>query len=72
MSTKRYTLLKQPEKVILTICEHLGKQVYQTEENQQQGSQQLKWNAEGCIVGVYYYRLQVGDEVANGKMVKLR
>jgi hypothetical protein len=64
--------LKQPEKVILTIYNQMGKQVYQTEENQSQGKQQLIWNAERYPDGIYYYRLQVGDAVANGKIVKAR
>ncbi len=53
--------LKQPETVTLTIYDYMGKQVYQTKENQAQGTQQLIWNAEGYAEGVYYYKLQVGD-----------
>jgi hypothetical protein len=64
--------LNQPEKVWLSIYNHLGQLVYQTQENQPQGSQQLIWSAEGYAEGVYYYRLQVGDAVANGKMVKVK
>ncbi len=64
--------LKQPEKVTLTIYNHMGKQVYQTQETQPQGKQQLIWNAEGYADGIYYYRLKVGDAVANGKMVKVK
>jgi hypothetical protein len=29
-------------------------------------------NVERYAEGVYYYRLEVGDAVANGKMVKVR
>lgn len=50
----------------------MGKQVYQAEEDQTQGNQEIVWNAEMRPEGVYYYRIQVGDEVANGKMVKVR
>jgi photosystem II stability/assembly factor-like uncharacterized protein len=64
--------LHQPEKVTLSIYNHLGQIVYQTQENQPQGSQQLIWNADGYSEGVYYYRLEVGDAIANGKMVKVR
>jgi len=64
--------LKQPEKVVLTIYNHLGQLIYQTQENQQQGKQQFIWNAEVYPDGVYYYRLQIGELVANGKMVKVR
>jgi len=64
--------LQQPEKVTLSIFNHLGQLVYQTEENQPKGSQQLIWNAEGYADGIYYYRLQVGDAIANGKIVKVK
>lgn len=64
--------LQQPERVTLRIYDFLGKQVYQTQENQSQGQQQLIWNAEGYADGVYYYRLQIGDAVVSGKMVKVR
>ena len=64
--------LKQPEKVSLTIYNHLGQLVCKVEENQRQGKQQLIWNVEGFADGVYYYRLQVGDAVANGKVLKVR
>ena len=64
--------LKYPEKVMLMIYDYLGKQVYQTEENQQQGKQKLKWNADRYADGIYYYRLQVGKQTANGKMMKVK
>ena len=64
--------LKQPEKVILAIYNHLGQIVFQTQENQPLGRQQIKWNAERFADGIYYYSLQVGDEIANGKTVKVR
>jgi hypothetical protein len=70
ISTTMSYELKQPEKVTLSIYKHLGQLIYQTKENQPQGKQQLIWNAEGYADGIYYYRLQVGDAVANGKMVK--
>ncbi|MEE4260848.1 MAG: T9SS type A sorting domain-containing protein [Bacteroidales bacterium] len=64
--------LKQPEKITLIIYDHLGKPVFQTKEIQPQSKQQLIWNAEGYANGIYYYRLKVSDEVANGKIVKVR
>ena len=64
--------LKEPEKVTLSIYNHLGQIFYQTQETQPQDKQQFIWNAEGYAEGVYYYRLKVGDTVANGKMVKVR
>ena len=64
--------LKQPEKVSLMIYNHLGQLVHKTQENQPQGKQQIIWNAEGLPDGIYYFRLQVGEQFANGKMVKVR
>ena len=64
--------LQQPEKISLSIYNHLGQLVYQTQENQSQGKQQLLWNGEGYTDGIYYYRLQAGEQVANGKMVKVK
>jgi hypothetical protein len=63
--------LQQQEKVTLSIFNHLGQLVYQTEDQQPQCKQKLIWNAEGYTEGVYYYRLKAGDAVANGKMVKV-
>ena len=70
-TTLSYELL-QPEKVSLTIYNHLGQLIYQEEENQPKGKQQLIWNAERYADGIYYYRLKVSDAVANGKLVKVR
>lgn len=64
--------LQQSDKVILKIYNHLGQLIYRAEENQPQGKQQLIWNAENYADGIFYYRLQVGAAVANGKMVKVR
>jgi len=63
--------LKQPEKVTLTIYDYLGKLIYQIDKNQIKGKQQLIWNADGLPDGIYYFRLQAGEQVANGKMVKV-
>jgi len=64
--------LNQPETVSMSIYNHLGQLIYQSQENQQQGKQQLIWNAEKFADGIYYYRLQAGEQAANGKMVKVR
>lgn len=70
-TTLSYELL-QPEKISLMIFNQLGQIVFQLEEIQLQGTQQLIWNAEHFSEGVYYYNLKVGDAVANGKMVKVK
>ena len=64
--------LQLSSQIRLCIYNQLGQLIYQTQENQPQGKQQLIWNAEGYAEGLYYYQLKVGDEVANGKMLKVR
>ena len=64
--------LKQLQEVTLAIYNYLGEQVEVVQENQPQGKQQLIWNAEGLSDGIYYYSLQAGEQVSNGKIVKVR
>ena len=64
--------LKEPETVLLSVFNQLGQLVYQHSEEQTQGSQQLQWNSKGLAEGVYYYQLQVGDQTAKGKLVKVK
>lgn len=66
-----YTL-KQPSTVLLSIFNQLGQLVYQQSEEQQQGEQQLQWDASKQTEGLYFYRLEVGDAIANGKIVKVK
>jgi len=70
-TTIEYTL-KQPSSVQLSVFNQLGQLVYQHSEDKQQGEQQLRWDAQGLAEGVYYYRLKAGDQVVNGKLVKVR
>ncbi|MCB2201227.1 T9SS type A sorting domain-containing protein [bacterium] len=62
--------LKQPSLVQFSIFNQLGQLVYQHTENQQQGIQRLRWDANGHPEGLYYYLLQTGDQTATGKLVK--
>jgi len=64
--------IKQPEKVSLKIYNPLGQLIYQTQDNQQQGKQELIWNAEGCAEGIYYYNLQAGKQMFSGKIIKVK
>jgi hypothetical protein len=57
----------------LIIYNHLGQQIETLVKNyQQQGKHQAVWNAEGLPAGIYFYRLQAGEQSATGKMVKIR
>lgn len=64
--------LQQPSPVQLSVFNQLGQLVYQHSEEQRQGSQQLQWQAVDQPEGLYYYQLKVGDQVVNGKLVKVR
>jgi len=64
--------LKAPSTVQLSVYNQLGQLVYLHSEDQSQGSQQLNWKAQDMPEGLYYYRLQAGEQTANGKMVKVR
>jgi hypothetical protein len=54
----------------LNIYNQLGQLVYQHSEEQAQGEQQLRWQAEDQPDGLYFYRLKVDEQVAIGKLVK--
>lgn len=64
--------LKEPSTVQLSVFNQLGQLVYQHSEKQTQGIQKLHWDAEDQPEGLYYYRVQSGDQQATGKLVKTR
>jgi len=69
-TTLSYTLDK-PENVHFTIYNVQGRIVFMMQENQAKGLQRMEWNAEGLPAGMYYFRMQAGDKVGGGKMVKM-
>ncbi len=68
-----YTAIKynltNPQRVALTIFNHLGKQVDLIRQHQLAGKQSLTWQPQGLPPGMYYFTLQAGDQVSTGKMV---
>ncbi len=58
----------QPSKVIFSIFNNFGKQVKVIQQKSNSGKQQLVWNAQGLPSGMYFFRLQAGDQVAQGKI----
>jgi len=72
ITTIEYELLK-PGKVQLVIFNHLGQQVDELVNMQQAiGKYQAAWNTEGRPAGMYYYRLQAGDNMVTCKIVKMK
>ena len=72
-STSIEYTLKNPGKVVLAVFNHLGQQIETLVNHpQQKGKHQVTWNAEGQPAGIYFYRLQAGEQQATGKMVVIR
>jgi hypothetical protein len=64
--------LSKPENVHFTVYNVQSQIVYTIEERREKGEQEIQWNAEGLPAGMYYFRIQAGDKVGGGKMVKLQ
>jgi hypothetical protein len=70
-TTFSYTIHK-PSTVIIRIFNSKGQQIDEIVQDQQKGEQQVQWNAKGLPAGIYYYRIQAGEQVGGGKMVLLK
>ncbi len=70
-TTFNYTL-QGPTTVQICIYNQIGEQVEVIWQQQNSGKQQVIWNAEGLPSGVYFYRMQAGEQVSLGKMVLVR
>ena len=64
--------LDHSSEVTLTIFNHLGKQVDIIRQYQQPGKQSITWQPQELPPGLYYFTLHAGDQVATGKMMKVR
>lgn len=64
--------LHQPSTVQLTIFNHFGQQVDFIQQNQFHGKQQVTWDASDQPAGMYYFRLEAGEQVSTGKLLLLR
>jgi len=72
-STRIEYNLREPAKISLMVYNHLGQQMETlVNQHQQQGKHQAIWNAESLPAGIYFYRLQAGEQLATGKMEVLR
>lgn len=70
-STNIEYTLSQSTEVTISFFNQFGKQVDFIQQKQQQGKQQIVWNAEGLPAGIYFSRLQAGDHLSKGKIVKI-
>jgi hypothetical protein len=68
--TISYTL-DSPENIRFTVYNVQSQIVYTIEEWRERGEQHLQWNADGLPAGLYYFRIQTGEKVGGGKMVKM-
>jgi len=64
--------LNKPSIVTISIFNFLCQLIDKIEQKQAGGEQQVQWNAEGLPAGIYYFRIQAGEKVGGGKMVKMR
>jgi polyhydroxybutyrate depolymerase len=64
--------LNQPETATITFYNQFGKLVDVIEVNQQKGLNRFIWTPENLADGVYYFRLEAGEQIASGKVVRLR
>ena len=64
--------LEQPITVTIRIYDYLGKEIELIQNYQFRGKHTSVWNATGQPNGIYFYRLQAGNQTASGKMVKVR
>ena len=65
--------LNESGEVSLTIYNHIGQRVgILINHSQQQGSHQVTWDASGFPAGLYFYKLQAGEQYATGKMIVVK
>ena len=69
-TTLEYTLNYQ-QTVTITFYNQFGKIVDRIEQKQSAGIQQVVWTPE-LTMGVYFYRLEAGEQVASGKVLLVR
>jgi len=70
-TTIEYTL-NSPQIVIITFYDNFGREVDRITQHQQQGNQKVIWTPEGLNEGIYYFRVEAGSKVVEGKVVLVR
>jgi len=64
--------LTQPETVSVSFYNQFGNLVDVIKENQQLGLNNVEWTPRNFADGIYYFRLQAGEQVSSGKMMLMR
>ncbi len=71
-----YTIIRYelscPTQIQIAIFNHLGKQIEFIQQYQLAGKQHVSWDASSQPSGVYYFRMQAGEQLSSGKMVVVR
>ena len=71
--TTYYYTLTEPSQVILMIYNAYGKLIdTPVNEYQQGGNHQVIWNAENLPPGVYYCRIETGNQLNSKKIIKMK
>jgi len=69
-TTIEYTL-SQPQTITFTFFNQFAKEVDRIEQKQSAGKQQVVWTPE-LPDGMYYFRLEAGEQIESGKLVLVR
>jgi arabinogalactan endo-1,4-beta-galactosidase len=64
--------LDEPNKVVIEIYDISGKQIASFTKVHAIGTQKFLWDAELLKSGIYYYRLESNNQVAYGKLLKVK
>ena len=70
-TTIKYTLDK-PANVRINIYDNLGNRINNIEKYQEAGEHQAIFNAENYPSGMYYYTIQIGDQIYNRKLLLIK
>ncbi|MCX6279854.1 MAG: T9SS type A sorting domain-containing protein [Bacteroidetes bacterium] len=71
VSTTFSYLLRESSSVTLQIFNSFGQLVAEPlNAYQSKGEQQFEWNSKNLPAGMYFYRIQTGDKLGSGKIVK--
>ncbi len=64
--------LNHPETIRITFYNQFGKQVDVIEESQFQGLNKVVWTPKNLADGIYFFRLQAGEQITTGKLILMK